>query len=208
MLNRDEQVNDQLLRQLSESVWTPPDDALSQSRRRVGDWFVQTSPLIQWDVVESPLGPIYIAASARGVCRVNFGVSLDAFLDRLDALARTERDPAALEPMTRQLREYFAGGRSRFDLPVDLRQLSSFQTRVLQTARGIPAGTVWTYGQVAQTMGKPRASRAVGQALGHNPVPIIIPCHRVIASDGSLGGYSGGGGLNSKRLLLRLEGAL
>ena len=79
---------------------------------------------------------------------------------------------------------------------------------MLQTARNIPQGTLWTYGQVAQAIGKPKASRAVGQALGRNPVPIVIPCHRVIASDGSLGGYSGGGGLESKRFLLGLEGAL
>ena len=70
------------------------------------------------------------------------------------------------------------------------------------------AGTVWTYRQVAEAMGKPKASRPVGQALGHNPVPIVVPCHRVVASDGSLGGYSAGGGLESKRLLLQLEGAL
>jgi methylated-DNA-[protein]-cysteine S-methyltransferase len=79
---------------------------------------------------------------------------------------------------------------------------------VLQTARRIPMGSVWTYGQVARTIGQPKASRAVGQALGRNPIPIVIPCHRVVAADGGLGGYSGGGGLESKRLLLRLEGAL
>jgi methylated-DNA-[protein]-cysteine S-methyltransferase len=78
----------------------------------------------------------------------------------------------------------------------------------LQAVRTIPAGTVWTYGQMARAIGNPRASQAVGQALGRNPVPVVIPCHRVIASDGSLGGYSGGGGLASKRLLLNLEGAL
>jgi methylated-DNA-[protein]-cysteine S-methyltransferase len=79
---------------------------------------------------------------------------------------------------------------------------------VLQAVRTIPAGTVWTYGQMARAIGKPQASRAVGQALGRNPVPVVVPCHRVIAGDGSLGGYSGGGGLASKRLLLDLEGAL
>ena len=208
MLNRDEPVNKELLKQLPAAVAVPPGDALAQSRRRVQNWFAQTAPLIQWGTVESPLGPIYIAASAHGVCSVNFGVSLNVFLNKLDPLACAEWKPQALEPAAQQLREYFAGVRSGFDLPVDLRRLSSFQQNVLQVARNIPAGTVWTYGQVARTLGKPQAGRAIGQALGHNPVPIIIPCHRVIASDGSLGGYSGGGGLNSKRLLLRLEGAL
>jgi O-6-methylguanine DNA methyltransferase len=126
----------------------------------------------------------------------------------LEPTARTEHDPGALAPIVAQLQEYFAGKRLQFDARLNLESLTSFQQRVLQAAQGIPAGTVWTYGQLAQSIGRPRASRAVGQALGRNPVPIIVPCHRVIASDGSLGGYSGGGGLDSKRWLLRLEGAL
>jgi methylated-DNA-[protein]-cysteine S-methyltransferase len=130
------------------------------------------------------------------------------FLSRLDPLARTERNPVALKTSTEQLQEYFAGARKRFDLPLDLTRLTPFQLSVLQTARGIPPGSVRTYGQVARTLGKPKASRAVGQALGRNPIPIVIPCHRVIASDGSLCGYGGGGGLESKRFLLQLEGAV
>jgi methylated-DNA-[protein]-cysteine S-methyltransferase len=129
------------------------------------------------------------------------------FLSRLDPLARTERNPVALKGTAEQLQEYFAGSRKRFDLPLDLTRLTSFQLSVLQTARRIPLGSVWTYGQVARTIGKPKASRAVGQALGRNPIPIVIPCHRVVASDGSLCGYGGGGGLESKRLLLQLERA-
>jgi methylated-DNA-[protein]-cysteine S-methyltransferase len=177
------------------------------SRRRVHNWFAQTAPLIRWDVTESPLGPLYIAASAQGLCNVDFGVSRADFLNRLDPLARIEQDPAALALVAAQLRAYFAGDRCRFDLPLDLGRTTPFQRSVLQTARRIPPGTVWTYGQVARAIGKPKASRAVGQALGRNPIPIVIPCHRVVASDGGLGGYSGGG-LESKRLLLRLEGVL
>jgi methylated-DNA-[protein]-cysteine S-methyltransferase len=196
------------LKRLREAVGTPLEGAVSESRRRVQNWFAQTAPLIQWDVVESPLGPLYIAASERGLCSVGFGVSQADFLSGLDPLARTEQNPYVLAPIAEQLRAYFAGARTSFDLPLDLSQLTSFQRSVLQAARRIPSGTVWTYGQVAQVIDKPRASRAVGQALGCNPVPIVIPCHRVVASDGSLGGYSGGGGLDSKRLLLHLEGAL
>ena len=142
------------------------------------------------------------------MCKLDFGVNQADFLSRLDPLARTERNPVALEPIAAQLRAYFADARTEFDVSLDLDRLTPFQRSVLMTARRIPPGTVWTYGQVAQTIGKPRASRAVGQALGRNPMPIVIPCHRVVASDGGLGGYSGGGGLASKRWLLRLEGAL
>jgi O-6-methylguanine DNA methyltransferase len=183
-------------------------ESLTQSRRQVHTWFAQTAPLIQWDVIESPLGPLYIAVSDKGVYSVNFGVAVAAFLCELDPLARVEQNPAALSPVTRQLHEYFEGARSRFDVPVDLSRLTSFQQRVLQVTRTIARGTVWTYRQVAEALGNPKASRPVGQALGHNPVPIVIPCHRVIAGDGSLGGYSAGAGLDSKRFLLRLEGAL
>jgi methylated-DNA-[protein]-cysteine S-methyltransferase len=107
-----------------------------------------------------------------------------------------------------QLREYFAGDRSNFNLPVDISQLTPFQRSVLDVACRIAPGQVWTYHRVAQELGRPRSSRPVGGALARNPIPIVIPCHRVIASDGSLGGYSGGSGLEAKRWLLQLEGAL
>ena len=196
------------LEELRKAVSTPSDERVAQSRRRVRDWFVRTAPLIQWDVVGSPVGPLYIAVSTKGVYSVDFGVTRPAFLGQLDPLACAEHNPAAVAFAAAQLREYFAGDRLRFDLPLDLSRLTPFQQRVLQITCGIAAGTVWTYRQVAEAMGKPKASRPVGQALGHNPVPIVVPCHRVVASDGSLGGYSAGGGLESKRLLLQLEGAL
>jgi len=201
-------MNVQQVKHLSEAIGSPPTAAVAESRRRLRGWFAQAAPLLQWDAIESPLGPLYVVLSDRGVRHVDFGVSQADFLGRLDPLARTERNPTALAPITAQLQAYFAGARSRFDLPLDLDRLTPFQQSVLLTARRIPPGTVWTYGQVARAIGNPRASRAVGQALGRNPVPIIIPCHRVVANDMSLGGYSGGGGLASKRLLLRLEGAL
>jgi methylated-DNA-[protein]-cysteine S-methyltransferase len=118
-------------------------------------------------------------------------------------MVHVERDSSALAPVVVQLREYFAGTRFQFEVPVDLSQLTAFQQRVLEAIRSIPAGTIRTYRQVAEALGKPQAYRAVGQALARNPVPIIIPCHRVVASDGSLGGYSGE--LTNKRLLLDLE---
>jgi methylated-DNA-[protein]-cysteine S-methyltransferase len=199
-------MEEQLLESLLDAVGSPPDAALVQSRRRVQKWFVQTAPLIQWDAIQSPLGLLYIAASAQGLYRIDFGVDRVTFLNNLDPLARTEHNSTALAPITGQLREYFAGARSGFDLSLDLDRLTPFQRSILQAIRNIPRGAVWTYGQVAQTIGKPKASRAVGQALGNNPVPIVVPCHRVVAGGGSLGGYRGG--LDRKKLLLHLEGAL
>jgi methylated-DNA-[protein]-cysteine S-methyltransferase len=201
-------MDERQLKQLQEAFSAPPTTAVRDSRRRVQQWFEQTAPLIQWDAIESPLGPLYIAVSGQGLCNVDFGVSQAEFLDQLDPVARTEHNAAALSSVVEQLQAYFAAARLRFELPLDLTRLTPFQFAVLQTARRIPPGTVWTYGQVAEAIGKPKASRAVGQALGRNPVPIVIPCHRVVASDGSLGGYSGGGGLESKKLLLVLEGAI
>jgi methylated-DNA-[protein]-cysteine S-methyltransferase len=196
------------LKQLGEAVGSPPAAAVASSRRRVQGWFAHNAPLIQWDVIDSPLGPLYIATSAQGLCSVDFGVSRAEYLQGLDPLARTEQSPPAVAPIAAQLRDYFSTGRTCFDLPLDLSQVTPFQQSVLQATRRIPPGTLRTYGQIARAIGKPQASRAVGQALGRNPVPIIVPCHRVVASDGSLGGYSGGGGVKSKRMLLALEGAL
>jgi methylated-DNA-[protein]-cysteine S-methyltransferase len=201
-------TNERELKQVVEALGGPREGAVAGSRRRVEAWFAETAPLITWDVIDSPLGPLFIAASERGLCHVDFGIGEADFLSGLDPLARTEQSGPALAPYAKQLQAYFAGERSGFDVPLDLSRLTPFQLSVLQAARRIPAGSVWTYGQVARSIGKPKASRAVGQALGRNPVPIVIPCHRVVASDGSLGGYSGGGGLDSKRWLLHLEGAL
>ncbi len=196
------------IERLQNALGDPPQASLRTSRRRVADWFAQTAPLIQWDVTPSPLGPLYVAVSQRGLCRLDFDVSQADFISQLDPLARTEKSPVALAATIEQLQAYFAGDRFQFELPLDLSRTTPFQKRVLQTALRIPTGTTWTYGQLAQSLDKPQASRAVGQALGRNPVPIVVPCHRVIGSDGGLRGYGAGRGLESKRWLLRLEGAL
>ena len=201
-------MDEQFATLIQQVAGEPPVEAVAGSRRRVRTWFAGAAPLIQWDVMESPLGPLYIATSAQGLCSIDFGVDADVFLAGLDPLARTEANPEALAPVAQQLRDYFAGKRRRFDVKIDFSWMTPFQQRVLQTALSIPAGVVWTYGQVARAIGRPKASRAVGQALGSNPVPIVIPCHRVIGSDGSLHGYGAGGGVASKRWLLQFEGAL
>ena len=196
------------LNNLNDILGSPPEGAVQSSRRRLTGWFEATAPLIYWHGIESPLGSLYIASTEQGLCALDFGMGEEVFLNTLDPLARTEQASKPLLAITAQLREYFDGQRTAFDIRIDLKRLTAFQRHVLAATSGIPTGAMWTYKRVAETIGKPKASRAVGQALGRNPIPIVIPCHRVIASDGKLGGYSGGGGLTSKKHLLRLEGAL
>lgn len=195
------------INQLRGALAGPPAATLSRSRAKVIDWLAREAPSIRWGEMNSPLGKLFVAVSSHGVCAIDFGRSEADFLARLDPLARLEKKSAAVAHILTELREYFSGTRSRFDLPVDLSVLTPFQRSVLDTACSIAPGQVWSYQRVAEAMGRPKSSRPVGQALAHNPVPIIIPCHRVIASDGSLGGYSGGAGLPAKLWLLKLEGA-
>ncbi|MCY3945618.1 MAG: methylated-DNA--[protein]-cysteine S-methyltransferase [Anaerolineaceae bacterium] len=180
---------------------------MNRSRERVLNWFSRTAPLVEWSEIDSPLGQLYLAQSETGLCRLAFGVSEDNFRARLPARARSRRNPDALREAQEQLIAYFDGCQVRFRLPVDLGEMTRFQQRVLRRASAIPAGELRSYGDIAREMGSPRASRAVGQALGRNPVPIVVPCHRVVGSDGRLTGYSGARGIESKRWLLRLEGA-
>ena len=137
-------MDERLMKQLQEAVGSPPEAALKDSRRQVARWFAQTAPLIRWDVIESPLGPLYIAASARGLCNLDFAVSRADFIGGLDPLAQTEQNPTALAPVAEQLRDYFESTRSEFDLPVDLERLTPFQMSVLQAARRIPPGNTRT----------------------------------------------------------------
>lgn len=156
------------------------------------------------------VGPIFLALSERGVVAIGFGGSEEAFLDRLGNLTRANfiRSPKRVALAAQQLREYLSGERSGFDLPLDLNSLTTFQRRVLLAVSKVPRGEVTTYGDLARQIGRPKSARAVGQALRRNPIPIVIPCHRVLASDGSLGGYTGKDGVKTKVELLRLEGVL
>ena len=119
---------------------------------------------------------------------------------------RVLRLPARTDAVRRELDEYFAGERRRFDLALDWSLVRGFAQGVLRATARVPFGYVTTYGQMAEEAGSPRASRAAGNALGSNPIPIVVPCHRVLHSDGGLGGYAGG--LDRKRYLLSLEGSL
>lgn len=155
------------------------------------------------------VGPLFVAVNDRGLVALDFGLSEQEFVARVTQRTRAtliRSDDQAAEAL-KQVQEYLDGKRTRFDLSLDMSRMSEFQRRVLNIALKIPRGKYLTYGDVAKAIGKPQASRAVGQALGHNPVPIVIPCHRVLGSDGALHGYSGGGGIQTKAWLLRLEGA-
>lgn len=160
--------------------------------------------MVFYTTMDSPVGRLYLAGTERGVCRIAFEEdALRAWLARhLGEEPGTEAGPLA-EAVT-QLREYFSRLRRQFDVPVDLRG-TPFQRAVWQEVASIPYGATTTYGEIARRLGKGgRAARAVGAAVGANPLPILIPCHRVIGADGSLVGY--GGGLSRKIQLLRLEG--
>jgi methylated-DNA-[protein]-cysteine S-methyltransferase len=158
----------------------------------------------------TPFGPLFVAMSDQGITALGFDDSEEDFVARLERRhhAHLERAPSYVASATAQLREYFSGVREHFDLALDLRSLTPFQRAVLVAIRQVPLGETISYGGLAQRIGKPGSARAVGRALGSNPIPIIIPCHRALAADGSLGGYSGRGGVRTKRTLLELEGAL
>jgi methylated-DNA-[protein]-cysteine S-methyltransferase len=159
--------------------------------------------------VDSPLGRLLVAVTPRGLLRVAF--EEEARDDVLAQIAR-EISPRILESAgatdeaRRQLEEFFDAERTRFALKVDRRLIHGIARDVLRATTRIPYGQMSTYGTVARKIGRPTASRAVGRALGSNPIPIVIPCHRVIGASGSLTGY--GGGLERKVALLELEGAL
>ena len=186
----------------------PASREVAHARARVMDWFVSTAPLVEWSDMESPLGLLYLARSEVGLCRLMFGVEEDEFRAGLPERSHTLRNPDALKSARDEMTAYFAKRLDTFTIPVDLGDMTAFQQRVLRLACAIPAGHTRSYGQLAREVGSPRAGRAVGQALGRNPVPIVVPCHRVLGSQGQLGGYSGGNGVASKRWLLHLEGAL
>ena len=151
--------------------------------------------------MDSPIGPLTILASEQGLRRIEFGTEERAAI-HLAGQAVERRMPF---PVAEQLVEYFAGRRKEFDLPLDwTNQGTPFQMRCWQALQRIPYGQVVSYAHQAQVVGSPKGFRAVGQANHHNPMSIVVPCHRVITADRKLGGY--GGGLEAKRALLALEG--
>ena len=177
--------------------------------RRFREAAVRTGMLdAGYDVVDSPVGPLLVAATARGLLRISFDPEPEGQLERIAQVAgsRVLRAPRQVDGVRRELDEYFEGRRHAFDLPIDLRGVTPFGELVLMELARIPFGETATYGALASRAGNPKAARAVGTIMNRNPVPIVLPCHRVIGADGSLVGY--GGGLERKVALLTLEGVL
>jgi methylated-DNA-[protein]-cysteine S-methyltransferase len=159
--------------------------------------------------VDSPLGPLLVAVTPRGVVRVAYpgegeAVVLSELAQRVSP--RVLRAPERTDELRRELEDYFAGRRRHFEVPVDWTLIRGFAQGVLRATAQVPFGQVTTYREMATAAGSPRAARAAGNALGSNPIPIVVPCHRVLHAGGGLGGYAGG--LDRKRYLLGLEGVL
>jgi methylated-DNA-[protein]-cysteine S-methyltransferase len=164
---------------------------------------------VAYATTDSPVGPLLLAATEAGVVRVS--CAREGFADVLVARAqiispRVLEAPARLDAARRQLEEYFAGRRTAFDVPLDHRLSRGFRARALEAIAAIPFGRTGTYASIAVAAGSPRAVRAAGTACATNPIPLLVPCHRVVRSDGSMGRY--GGGEAAKRLLLEHEHAL
>lgn len=188
---------DRLHRYVADDLPVPPPFVVPSSAiRRAG-----------YGSIESPIGQLYIAASDQGVCEIGFGSSESESVFQHHLKERGFRpvpDWNAVADVARQLQEYFSGKRRQFQVPLDLSGVSPFTRGVLTATHQVPYGQLSTYRDIAQQVGRPSATRAVGNALGRNPIPVIVPCHRIVRSDSSLGGYTGG--LEIKERLLSLEG--
>lgn len=189
-------------------------DALSVVEAHLADLHAQLATAaerndlldVAYRVVDTPVGPLLLAATGRGLVRVAFEYEdFDAVLDALAAKvsSRILAAPRRLDQAARELDEYFAGSRRGFDLPLDRTLSAGFRRTVQEYLSSIGYGSTTTYRQVAEQVGSARAVRAVGTACATNPLPIVVPCHRVVRSDGRLGGYLGG--LAAKSALLELE---
>ncbi len=192
------------------TVLTAPDDsAMTRLRTRLATSADQAGLLdVAYRTIDSPVGSLLLAATERGLVRVAYAVQdHDAVLASLavEVSPRVLRAPARLDAVAHELDEYFAGKRRAFDLPLDLQLAHGFRRTVLDHLRDVGYGSTASYGALATAAGSPSAGRAVGTACAKNPLPLVIGCHRVVRSDGSLGQYAGG--VEAKRALLTLEGA-
>jgi methylated-DNA-[protein]-cysteine S-methyltransferase len=174
--------------------------------------FAATAPAdVHYALVDSPIGTLVAAATPRGLATLSYADRFEGADGVLDWVAaklspRILEAPGKLDDVRRELDEYFEGHRRDFDVPIDWSLASEFGRRILKATAAIPFGQVSTYGKVAAQAGNPKASRAAGRALGANPIPIVVPCHRVVGSSGQLTGYTGG--LDRKVALLAIEGVV
>lgn len=204
-------MSDELERRLAAAARTEvPNADLARLRASLAERAATEGILdVAYGRYESPLGDLTVIVTPRGLVRLSYpGEGVDRQLAEIaERISPRILDaPERTDAVRRQLDEYFAGRRQHFDVPVDWRLVRGFAGDVLRATARIPFGAVSSYRQVAAEAGSPNAYRAAGNALGSNPVPIVVPCHRVLHAGGSLGGYTGG--LERKRYLLRLEGVL
>ena len=185
------------------------DSALGEARERLlAKAKREGLTTVGYDVLTSPVGPLWVAIGPKGVTTIHYGDEpSESELRRLVRVygPGVVPDPKRSSALARELDQYFNGRRREFAVDVDLSGLTPFQTKILSATAKIPFGAVSTYGAVARRAGNERASRAAGGALNQNPIPIVVPCHRVVGSNGALVGYAGG--LDVKRRLLAIEGA-
>ena len=199
-----------LERRLSDSARPGPALDLDRLRAALARRAAEAGILdVAYGTYDSPLGPLTVMVTRRGLVRLSYpgegiAAQLDELADRVSP--RILASPRRTDAVRRQLDEYFEGDRRAFDVPIDWRLVRGFAGDVLRATARIPFGEVSSYRAVAAGAGSPNAYRAAGNALGSNPVPIVVPCHRVLHAGGGLGGYTGG--LDRKRFLLRLEGVL
>jgi len=163
---------------------------------------------VAYDMVDTPIGQLFVAATESGLCRISYDPEPERIVENLARTlgVRVLRSARPVDETRRQLAEYFDRSRTEFELDVDLRLAADFSRRVLEELALVPYGEVTTYGELARRAERPRAARAVGTVMNRNPIPIVLPCHRVVGASGSLVGY--GGGLARKEALLKLEGAI
>jgi methylated-DNA-[protein]-cysteine S-methyltransferase len=193
------------------AVRNPGNDPAAEAARRLAKRAAKEGLAdVVYTPVDSPFGELLLAATGRGLLRLAFPEeNVDSVLERISQRVspRIVEAPGELEQARRELDDYFAGRRHSFELALDWSLVGGpFGRKVLRVTSEIPYGGVLSYREVAADAGSPRGSRAAGNALGSNPIPIVVPCHRVLHSGGGLGGY--GGGVERKRWLLELEGAL
>lgn len=199
----------EIVAELTSAIPAATDDEADELRARLARRADQEGLLdIAYRTVDSPIGPLLVAASTVGLVRVAFErEDHDAVLARLAFVIspRILRSSRRTDDVARQLDEYFAGRRRRFDVPVDLQLVRGFRREVISHLREIAYGSTESYATVAKAAGHPAAVRAVGSACSHNPVPVVVPCHRVVRSDGTIGQYLGG--TEVKAALLAMERA-
>jgi methylated-DNA-[protein]-cysteine S-methyltransferase len=179
----------------------PADLVAEVARRAEADGLLD----VAWTLADSPVGPLTLAATPAGLVRIAFGHDDDVLEELAERVSpRVLEAPARLDGVRRQLDEYFVGQRHDFDLALDWSLSQGFRRTVLHQLAQVPYGHTVSYKELAELAGNPKASRATGSAMATNPIPLVVPCHRVLRSGGKIGGY--GGGLDAKVWLLRLEG--